>query len=326
MAINWDLYNTRLNVNGSTKRERDLNGVKSALTTQLPDSLSCKTVTINGIEKSLELDKTTNGFIKEIHSLPNETFECGDYVVYNGKTYLIIEIDNDKEVYTSGKMQECNFTLKFQSPDGTILSCPCITATKSFNQDETKMLTLPSNQKSIWLQYNDNTKLLDTDRRLFVDRLNKKPYKVIGSPDNTSFSYGDKGLIYFVVEQDELQDDDRPDLGVCDYKEPNVTITPPVGYSYATITCSGDLIVGGITRTITPTFYNADSTITTDITVVWDIDLPIGYENQFTITYLGNQVKINVAENYDLIGKVVTFNAMGSNGGFGGSITLTITV
>lgn len=324
-----DRYEARLKLYGVTQRERNLNRLQQTVANDLPHSLSCKEVQINSVNRQLNFTETKTGY--DIQSLPNETFSVGDYVIYKTLTYLITKVNGDDEVYTKGSMQLCNYTLKFQSPTGTILSYPCITSTKSFNQDESKIITLPSNQKSILCCFDENTSLIKTDDRFYVDKLNNTTWHVIGAVDNTTFNYGDKGLIYFIVEQDLEQNNteypDRPDLGVCNYREPSGDVEPPVeGETYATIVSSGGLTVGGFTRTITPTFYEADSTLANGIIAVWDIDLPLGYENQFTITYVDNQVKIKVAENYDLIEKTVTFNVMGSNGGYGGSLTLMITV
>ena len=44
MEIDWELYNKRLNINGSTKRERDLNKLQDDITRKSIDSLSYKTI------------------------------------------------------------------------------------------------------------------------------------------------------------------------------------------------------------------------------------------------------------------------------------------
>ena len=337
MAVNWDLYNKRLNINGSTTRERDLNYIKQNINNKLPNSLSYKSVLINDIPQNIEILKSNstskNTTKKQINSLPNETFSCGDYVKYKNATYLIIDVDVDDEVYTTGRIELCNWILKFQSPTGTILSYPCITSTKSFNQDENKVITLPSNQKSILLPYDDNTALLATGRRMYVDkRTNPTPYEIIGDVDTTTYNYGDKGLIYFIMEQSSKEiTNDRPDLGICNYFEPTTDPKPPVeGYSYAVITCSNpnnEITLGSSTyRMLVPTFYNADATLASGITAVWNWELPNGYESYFDIKYDGNLAKIKVLENYDLLGTTVKGNVMSSNGGYGGSITLTIIV
>ena len=46
LAIDWDLYTKRLNINGSTKRERDLNKLQNDIISKSVDSLSYKTVFI----------------------------------------------------------------------------------------------------------------------------------------------------------------------------------------------------------------------------------------------------------------------------------------
>lgn len=325
-----DRYTARINMFGNSTRERELTRLKQTILNDSQSSLSYKAVVINGENKSLVIDSYEKEPTKKvIKSLPNETFQVGDYVTWFDNKWLVTKADCDDEVYVDGTMQLCNYTLKFQSPNGTILSYPCITSNTKFGNTEGKYVTLPSNQKSILLPFDDNTALLTADNRMYVDkRINPTPYEIIGDIDTTTYNYGDKGLIYFVVQQSLKETTtDRPDLGICNYFEPIVEPEPPVvGYSYASISYSGDLVVGGVTRTITPTFYEADNTINTGITAVWDIDLPVGYENQFTITYVGNQAKIKVAENYDLIEKTVVLNVMGSNGGYGGSLVLTITV
>ena len=323
-----DRYEARLKLHGTTQRERSLNRLQQTIAKDLPQSLSCKTVQINNIDRQLSFTETKIGY--DIQSLPNEIFNVGDYVAYKTLNYLITKVNGDDEVYTKGSMEQCNYTLKFQSPTGTILSYPCITNNRvqGTGDIDTKVMTLPAGRKIILLPHDEYTTLLRNDKRLFVDLhpTDPRPYE-IDFVDSTKFNYGDKGLLEIYVSEDELQSDDRVDLGVCNYFEPTVEPEPPVeGYSYATIVSSGSLTVGGFTRTITPIFYESDSTLADGIVAVWDIVLPLGYENQFTITYVDNQVKIKVAENYDLIEKTVTFNVMGSNGGYGGSLMLMITV
>lgn len=337
MNLRTDWLDTDLNDSDFYTKEETINSVKSNFDIRRYHSAEGYSVNVDDIIEQVIIQDHTNPIHqsdvdKRILLSMESGVHTGSYVKYRNQTWLInsnVNIVDDG--YKECQMQLCNYTLLFQSPTGVILSYPCITSSKSFNQDESKIITLPSNQKSILCCFDENTSLIKTDDRFYVDKLNNTTWHVIGAVDNTSFNYGDKGLIYFIVEQDLEQNNteypDRPDLGVCNYFEPSGEVEPPVeGYSYATIVSSGSLTVGGFTRTITPTFYESDSTLADGIIAVWDIVLPTGYENQFTITYVDNQVKIKVAENYDLIEKTVTFNVMGSNGGYGGSLMLIITV
>ena len=322
-----DRYEARLNLYGSTQRERNLNRLQQAINKDIPHSLSCKTVQINNHDRQLNFTETKTGY--DIQSLPNEIFSVGDYVKYKTLTYLITKVNGDDEVYTKGSMEQCNYTIKFQHPTtGTILSYPCIeeSSNMAVGIDESNIINTLNGIKRIKLPFDDNTKLITVDDRFFITKGGTNTFAVTNVND-TEFNYGDKGLIVLTLKADSAYNPLIDKNGICNYFEPTVEPEPPVeGYSYATIVSSGGLTVGGFTRTITPTFYEADSTLANGIIAVWDIDLPLGYENQFTITYVDNQVKIKVAENYDLIEKTVTFNVMGSNGGYGGSLMLMITV
>lgn len=322
MAINWDLYNKRLNVNGSSERERNIKSIQSQIINHLPHSPSYKNVVINGTNRNIAVIKTTVGYKKQILSLPSETFDIGDYVVFESKTYLITEIDNDKEVYTSGKMQECNFVIKWQNSTGTILSYPCITSNKSFNQDESNIITLGDNQKSILLPYDENTSLLSVDKRMYVDKRNQTPYKIISDIDTTSYNYGEKGLIYFVMEQDESQltdgekPKDRPDLGICNYFSPTVPPTPsPSGYTM-TITPSMDLTVNSpFWCSFTPVLKDASGNIINGWTGTWSFGYNGMDQSKFSFDYDGDVCKIKVAdENYDVVDNSIMLTCTSDNG------------
>jgi hypothetical protein len=331
MAINWDLYNKRLNINGSSERERNLNSLKNTISSKLPSSLSCKVVKINDVDRSVEIVKSDKSNIKKIHSLPNETFNTGDYVVYKNTTYLIIETDKDDEVYTSGKIQEINWVLKFQHPTtGAILSYPCITSDKTFAEDESQVITLGANKKSILLRLDENTLLIRNDDtktwRFFVDKKSPPtPYKLIGDTDTTTYD----GLIWFTVEQDELQTDDRPDLGVCDYWIPPVE-PEPVDPTVPTrvVLISTDAINNEVKLGLTYSF---------SVVVKDELGNVItGTQPRYTIdnTYSGKVVLVDKLDGtatikvdnnaYDLLGNQFTLQCMDMISGFSSSIVFTI--
>lgn len=334
---NWDIYEKRLIVNGTTKRNRDLNGLQNTLINKLPNSLSHKAVKINGVDKYIEFAKSSNSNsnnnIKIIHSLPNESFECGDLVVYENINYLVTEVDADKEVYTSGKMEVCNYTIKFQHPTtGTILSYPCITSGKTYANEESKMFTLPSNRKSILLSKNADTLTLTAGKRLYVDtRVSPTPYEIEGDIDTTSYNYGSKGLIYFIVAQSEKETlNDRPDLGICNYFEPTVTPEPPdpdVPTEIVTITSDAEdnEVKLGIDYTFSATFKNELGQDVSNVIPQYSVDNTYGGKvvlvNNGDIT-----ATVTVDEDaYDLLTKQFTLTCFDAAHGFSSSVVLTIT-
>ena len=78
--INWTLYNTRLNIDGSTYRDRNINRLKQNILDKAPDSISYKTVKINNTDANLLIIDTDKINSKDIKSLPDESFSAGDYV------------------------------------------------------------------------------------------------------------------------------------------------------------------------------------------------------------------------------------------------------
>lgn len=300
-------------------------------------------VTVDGVNVQVIIQNHSNPIhqsdVDKKILLPMDTVVyTGSYIVYEGQTWIINSNVNIVDgAYKMCQMQLANYILKFQSPTGTILSYPCIDdSSLTTGLDENKIITTLSGIHRIKLPFDDNTKLIGVDRRFFLDKVGTTTYKVT-NVNNTTYNYGDKGLIELTLQQDMLQINDgelpkdRPDLGICNYFEPTTEPKPPVeGYSYAVITCSNpnnEITLGSSTyRMLVPTFYNADATLASGITAVWNWELPNGYESYFDIKYDGNLAKIKVLENYDLLGTTVKGNVMSSNGGYGGSITLTIIV
>ena len=333
MATNWDLYNKRLNINGSTKRERDLQSLQNTLNNKLPDLLSYKTVKINGADASIEIVKTTKDYIKVIHSLPNTSFDCGDYVLYSGNTYLITEIDADKDVYISGKMQLCNYTLKFQhSTTGTILSYPCIDeSSNTVGIDESNTINTLSGVRKIELPFDDNTKLIDYDDRFFTSRSKPITSKVTNIND-TEYSFGDKGLIVFTLESDSAYNPqtDRFDLGICNYFEPTVTPTPPdpeVPTEIVTITsdATNDEVILGITHTFSATFKNELGQDVSGVVAQYSVDE--NYGGKVVLVDNGNKtatITVGGFDDIELCTKQFTLTCRDTINNYSSSIVLTI--
>lgn len=330
MAVNWDLYNKRLNINGSTTRERDLNYIKQNINNKLPNSLSYKSVLINDIPQNIEILKSNstskNTTKKQINSLPNETFSCGDYVKYKNATYLIIDVDVDDEVYTTGRIELCNWILKFQSPTGTILSYPCIDDSSFMaGLDEGKTITTLNGVHRIKLPFDDNTKLIGVGRRFFLDKSGTTTYEVT-NVNNTTYNYGDKGLIELTLKQDSAYNPLTDKNGVCNYFEPTTDPKPPVeGYS-VTVSTTGDLIAGSsIFRTFTPILKDNTGTVVEFTSIpTWTFDYGGMSPTDFTITYDGNLCKIKVVENYDYVGKTLRVICTTVDGLYSGYVDVLI--
>jgi hypothetical protein len=321
-----DRYTARINLYGTTQRERELNRLKQSILKDSPDSLSYKTVKINGNDDNLTVNSSSsNPDVKLITSLPNKVFHIGDYVNWSNNAWLITKADADDEIYVDGEMQLCNYTLTFQSKiNGTILSYPCVkTTSNTIGIQENKVINAPDGTVYIELPFDSDTKLLDVDDRFFIDDLSVPVPQVyaVSKPDRTS----NKGIIKLTMKQDAYnKDTDDISKGVCGKR--SVVPIPTDGSTYSTFLYSGDLSVGA-ERTITAKAYNSDKTENTTISLVWNIAFPVGYESYFAKTISGNTCKINVSdEAYVVCGMTVKVSVDDGSGGYVGTKDFEITM
>lgn len=257
------------------------------------------------------------------------SFEYGDYVYFENSYWLAVAKPSNNKVYEKAIVEICDYTLKFQSEDGTILSYPCIDSNSSSTGiDEGNVITIGNSVHTIKLPFDTNTVLLDVDRRLIIDDASVKIPQVfaISKPNRTEFKYGNTGLIELTLKQDTFNSTtDRQDLGICNYFEPTATPTTPDGTTYAELSINGDLILGGNSRTITATFYNANDTVNDTVVAVWNVVLPSGYEEYFAISYDDNTCMIQVSDDdYNLIGKTVIVNVSDGNEEYIGQLSIAI--
>lgn len=130
------------------------------------------------------------------------------------------------------------------------------------------------------------------------------------------------GLTTFKFTQETFDPThDNAELGICNYFDGPIEPQPsepdlPIETSTATITYSGTkptIKVGGSWKIFTPTFSN--ETVMVDKWVVSDENGDVSEKPEnYTIEYYGNQLKLKVAQNYSLIGKVLTIQLFGTDG------------
>lgn len=241
-------YKARVNQRGNTERERTLFYEKEHLKNLAVNSLSCKPVTINGVEQSLIIDDGTLPYYKEVKSLPDEYFDAGDLVEWAGAKWLIVSCDWDKEVYTYGKMQQCNYVLKWQNPDATVIErWSVVLSASKYNNGEkyNNVIVVGSNQIMIYLPLDSETLKLSADKRLMVDFNTDKPKCYdITRVDTVTMSYDGvaeprydgKGCVLLILTETELNPDvDNVELMLCNYINPSDVPQPtePILITYA---------------------------------------------------------------------------------------------
>ena len=250
----------------------------------------------------------------------NDRFKSGSILHYDNDYWLCTSSLVFHNLYCKGNFIRCNYKLKWQEPDGSIVERNCFVQSSSqtnSGEDENKTIVLGADQLLIVLPSDEKTLALNASKRLFVDKYTVKPtpYKITRT-DTVPYSDWDDGCVNLIVKQVEVSPSDRPDLMLCDYISP--TTPPDPGEPsqsgiLCTITYKGDasIIVGGNAKTFTAVYTDADGNdVSGNYTTVWSVvGNPI---SELSLTPAVNSVKIKCAENDKLINTAFTLKAIGT--------------
>lgn len=308
-----DRYQARINLHGTTQRERTLEKTKRDLYVKAQASLSFKEVLINGVEDRLVIDSTNTDTKKSIKSLPSRTFTSGDYVEWADTIWLITSADADKEVYVNGTMEQCNWLLTWQRKDGTIAQYHCVDLNSTqYNSGETgnEHMVLGTTQHMLTLPYNEDTILLDDPQRFYIDRNIENPtcYKV-SQNDTVAYNYGNGILKVTVMECEANLEKDRlvelcdgTKVWIADYKDTSASVTKPL-VTTQTVKASiygRNNITIGYARNYSAKFKNEIGDDVDNFEFDWNIECD--YKDKIDVTQDKNGCKV-VVNDKSLIGK-----------------------
>ena len=231
MAVNWDLYETRILFNGSTRRDRYVENQINIQEKFMADSPAYSVCTIDETESHLVF---LNGKIpnsKEVHTLPSEksNLKVGNIIGWNGSNWLVTSMDFNNEIDQAATIVQCNITIRFQTLfDGDYdiyeqvgIIDPGVYSTTEKTYPE---MTLPDQQFKLILPYNDVVAKLYASKRLAVSRWideNNSPVIIafrITSVDPMTDNYGNGNIVTFKLRQEQYVPpiDDLTNM-VCDY-------------------------------------------------------------------------------------------------------------
>jgi len=310
----FDSYKARVQFRGVTQRDRTLYQEKRNLKINAVNSLSCKDCLVNGVPQKLIIDDGTLPYYKDVKSLPDEYFDAGDYVEWADAMWLIVFCDWDKEVYTYGKMQQCNYVLKWQNTDADVIErWSVVLSASKYNNGEkyNNVIVVGSNQLMVYLPIDEETLKLRSDKRLMVDFNTELPkcYDItrvdtvtMGYDGTAEPRYDGKGCILLVLTETEINPDvDRIDLMLCDYVNPNDIPHPsPINITYSG---SPSIRIGG-----RKTF-----TAETENEVVFSLVNSALLDGKLTMEQTGNKCVVKCANDSALVG--ATFKVEVTGGG-----------
>lgn len=111
---NWSLYESKMNIEGSSTRERQINAIQENILNDFQNSPSYRQTYINGSNnyKEIHVVETQYSFVKNILTKPGDELFTGDILEFDNNKWLCTEVNKSLRVYDVGKVYLCNNTLK----------------------------------------------------------------------------------------------------------------------------------------------------------------------------------------------------------------------
>ena len=244
-----------------------------------------------------------NGWMVEFQTPFEFRIDSGD-ILYDSTMdyyYICTESFNLDNIHWHGRLGLCNWRLKWQKQDGSILEYPCMDQNATqYNSGETanRQFTIGTSQHLLTLPLDENTAILKTPQRFFLDhnRITPTPF-IITQNDTTSFAYGRKGVIKITVFEDVIRPDaDRIDLMICDYIDPDSTAVDNsdgetiaksvIAYDTKTIRSGGDV------QKFVGYFYDGNGNLVSGATPRWSI--LCDFVNELEVSETDNVIWIKV--------------------------------
>ena len=241
--------------------------------------------------------------------------EDGDW-----KWWLICHLD-ERPAFRQYQILECNWNLGWVV-NNRIYHCLAVQRVQqSYNSGswDGDRITFTDNVTSVWLPTNNDTLTIGYNQRFLISDEKRFPpicYQTSKIEDTQPI-----GLTKLKFTQETFNPDkDNYDLMLADYYSSNITPedldvetelkTPAI------ITYSGlrpEVKVGGSYKVFTPAFYNKDASVVKWLISDENGDISADTSN-YSIVYDGDKLRLRVALNYNLIGKVLIVQVMGSDG------------
>lgn len=214
---------------------------------------------------------------------------------YKNSLYLLCNKSfNIDDIHYQGELLECNWVLKWQNKEGKILEYPCVDInTTQYNSGETssRQFTLGTTQHRVSLPYDENTVVLDTPQRFYLDYNKQNPTSfIVTQNDTTTNKFGKKGIVKVTLaEYQNDSDTDRPDLGICDYFE-----TDKAEENKKAVIIYEDNIIksGGDSKIFTAKFYDDNGNELNNVIPIWKI--VSDFKEELYVKEHDNQIAIGV--------------------------------
>lgn len=320
MDINY--YMKIQNAHGTkNKQEKELAKVNHQMSMHFEDTFDTEEVLLNGKPFKLMIIKDTDGntYKKKIKSKHDDKFNLGDYVIWNGQTWLITLLDSDEKTWNRGYMYQCSILLRWQNEKGEIIE------RYAYSEDFTKYstgvkgndtATLGDYQYGLTLPVDDETKIVKRDQRFPIDIEGVEPpdvYKLTNRKilltDDRSFGRG--GILTWVLSYSEFnKDKDRKitlpnnsQVWICDYHS-STSIPSYQNDLIINISHKGRsaIIAGGNYKTFTASVLDLNGNVIDDQNIEWKLTTMPSDEEYIQYSVQNNSIKVKSLYDSSILG------------------------
>lgn len=274
------------------------------------DSANAKDGNIANLRVYGRKNSSLNGNYMNFITTYDNPVNAGDYIhdTKDDTYWLVYNSFNVDDIHYEGKMIQCNYLLRWQLSNGTIVErWTNITSASKYDVGENgnSTITLSSNTFTILMGHCDEGFELE-GKRVFIDKkpLPDKVFKITRG-DDVLYNYGNNGsLLSFIADKTELnRERDSQELRICDYIDNHSPTLPPSGNETAVLTAniSGNReLKVGFARKYSSALFDKNGQ-----SVEWDENL-YGWNvvSDFSVeqTVTGNKISLKTNDE-DLIGK-----------------------
>lgn len=220
----FDEYRSRINAKGSTERNAMLNRESRFITNKLQKSLSYHQLSINGTSTNAAVINTDNMDTKILCSVPGADLPHGGIVEWMNNRWLITERDANNEIYTKCKMRQCNYLLKWVDSTGSICERWCVIedGTKYMTGeygDNDYVITKGDSRVAMIIQRDEKTVCFNRENRFLIDDYSSPSVLAyrLSKPFKLSGSYNNAGVLCFVLQECNTEDNDNIELHIANY-------------------------------------------------------------------------------------------------------------
>ena len=316
----WERYDNILEAFGDTPIERITSDAKRRMVKTGIRNGSINEVEIGG-KTQLVLLITTNTINKKtMCALPDESFNLGDYVLWNDSVWLVTQIEVDDKVYVRGVVERCNEILRWQNSKGDIIERWCVSDNMASNSEgivPQKIIDMPKFVLEVKLPLDSETFELRRGRRFLIDIDHEDPNAYITTNRNIVTDVFDTsaqhGVNILVLSQTQRNNDkDNKELMIADYFIPEDPSTPGINCSIDYVV-TPDIRVGGSKKKYTATFTNGDGDVI-DLAHTWDVTILPEHEKYFVVEVLNGDLYVTAKYAKELVGTQIKIELSSNDG------------